>query len=147
MVLNSIQIAVANYDHTIRVYDIHSGGLAFNMSGHTNFIFALCMLNSSHLISGSQDKTIKMWDITTGGFLRNLTSTGKQVNNLLNLNNGLIVAGLSGTSNNMALINTTDWAIKSYLTPGHNSTVWKIIQLSVNQLASGSGDNTTIIWQ
>ena len=58
----------------------------------------------------------------------------------------MIAVGLEAYSNNLALINATDWSVESYLT-GHTENVFALIQLGTNSIASASFDEKTIVWQ
>ena len=147
LLLNDDKIAVGNDgDYKIRIYDINSGGLIFEMSGHTSYIESLIKLNSTHIISGSHDNTIKLWDTTIGSLSRTLYTFSAQVYSLVNLNNGFIAVGLLSTSNNLALFSTNDWSVQSYLN-GHTNGVLSLLLLSNGRLLSGSYDTTAIIWK
>ncbi|BBM86614.1 protein kinase domain-containing protein [Candidatus Uabimicrobium amorphum] len=55
------------YDGTLRVWDIKSGQLVHQLSGHTSGINSVAFTpDGSFVISGSDDKTLRIWDIESG---------------------------------------------------------------------------------
>ena len=148
-VLNPNQIAVANDDFKIRTYNLNSGEIIYEMSGHSSYIRALIQLNENEIISGSDDKTIKLWNTKEGSLVRTLVTLTGPIRSLLSFNDQYIVAGLGAFSKNLVLINrANNWYpfIESYL-EGHSSTVTSLVQLNINQFASVSDDKAVIVWQ
>jgi WD40 repeat protein len=145
LLLNSNQVAVGDTSGAIRTYNIDSGDLIFTLSNHTNNINSMIQLNTTFFISGSRDKSIKLWNVNTGTLANTLYTFSVEVNSLVKLNNGLISVAIAANSNNLLLMRTSDWTIQSSLT-GHTYYVLSVILLSDGRLASGSADNTAIIW-
>jgi WD40 repeat protein len=57
-------------DHTLRVWDLKSGGLVHTMEGHTDSIAAVAISSDGHrAISGSADYTLRVWDLKSGKIL------------------------------------------------------------------------------
>ena len=80
MLLNSVKIAVGNDgDYKIRVYDIYSGGLIFEMSGHTDLVESMIQFNARYMITGSYDKTLKLWSVNDGSLLKTLHTFSAQI--------------------------------------------------------------------
>ena len=77
---------------------------------------------------------------------RELIKFETKVEALLNLNNGLIAVGLWESSDNLAIVNTADWSVQSFLF-GHTWNVNSLVMLSDgHRFASGSWDNSVIVW-
>jgi len=64
------------------------------LTGHTGFIYSLCLLSSSVLASGSADTTIKIWALKTGGAATyTLSQHTSAVYCLTKLKNGNLASG------------------------------------------------------
>jgi len=50
----------------IKISNLHTGKLIFNLIEHTNRVTGLCLYDQNRLVSGSEDNTIKFWDLQTG---------------------------------------------------------------------------------
>lgn len=149
LALDSSQIAVGSSDYKIRIYDINqglAGRLLHTMSGHTAFVRSLLKWNNSFIISGSEDTSLRMWDIKSGKLVSNLLSLENSVGALADLDNGLMAAAIWSTDSNLVVISTVDWSVKSKMT-GHSNAVTSLVALSQNRLATGSADQTVMIWQ
>jgi WD40 repeat protein len=57
-------------DTSVRVWDVATNKLAFELKGHTNTVDSVVFLDDSHLISSGWDGKIILWDVTTGQSLR-----------------------------------------------------------------------------
>ena len=67
------QIASANSDHTITLWDVATGQSRLTLNGHTQPVTAVAFSPDGHLLaSGSDDHNVKLWDITTGKEVRTL---------------------------------------------------------------------------
>ena len=67
--LNKEILAISYYSNSnITLFNITSGIIVNNLTGHTNDIYSLEFLNNNKLISGSNDKTIKLWQMNLGSF-------------------------------------------------------------------------------
>ncbi|BBM86611.1 protein kinase domain-containing protein [Candidatus Uabimicrobium amorphum] len=57
----------AFYDTTLRIWDIKSGQLVHELSGHTGHITSIAFTRDGRLmVSGSRDKTLRIWDLESG---------------------------------------------------------------------------------
>lgn len=71
------KIITGSDDHSIRVYDIHTGKLQRVLNGHDGGVWALQYVGNT-LVTGSIDRTVRVWNIETGKchfVLRGHTST------------------------------------------------------------------------
>ena len=60
-------IASGSSDHTIRVWDTHTGAVAGSFEGHTDEVHSVAFSpDGTHIASGSSDHTIRVWDACTG---------------------------------------------------------------------------------
>lgn len=145
----SKQIAVANDDFVIRIYELNTGELKSELIGHSSYIRDLIPFNADQIVSVSDDMTMKLWTVNEGESLaKEVFRFDCTVMSLLNLNNGLIAVGLLRGERNLAILNTSakDWWIQTYLN-GHTSGVRVLGLLSNGGFASGSEDKTAIVWK
>ena len=63
VILSKSKIASANYDKTVRLWDIDTGNCYKMFSGHNDRINCLIKLSRTQLVSGGDDNTIKIWEI------------------------------------------------------------------------------------
>ena len=49
------------------IWLVNSQTLVYTLTGHTGYVYSLCLLSSSLLASGSADTTIKIWPLKIGG--------------------------------------------------------------------------------
>ncbi|KDR82347.1 hypothetical protein GALMADRAFT_1346725, partial [Galerina marginata CBS 339.88] len=65
---NGTCIASGSDDHTIQVWDAHTGNtIAGPFRGHTNSVNSVAFSpDGAYIVSGSSDNTIRVWDISTG---------------------------------------------------------------------------------
>ena len=68
------QIATANWDSAIRLYDASTGNLIRSFTGHTDSLFAVAITPDAHtLVSGGNDRTVRKWNLDTGALLATYT--------------------------------------------------------------------------
>ncbi len=66
-------LASSSSDGTIRIWDLITNTIKFNLTGHTQTVYGLKLVSSELLASGSLDNTIKLWNITDRQLIRNLS--------------------------------------------------------------------------
>lgn len=60
------EFAVGYSDHSIRIFDLTSKQLKYQLQGHSNSVFTLAYsLDEQFLLSGSRDAHLKIWDTNT----------------------------------------------------------------------------------
>jgi WD40 repeat protein len=70
----SNQVVIKQNADPIRIWDIETGTLVKELSGHTGMIrFLAFYQGGQYLISGSQDKTLKVWDVARGEIVTTLS--------------------------------------------------------------------------
>jgi WD40 repeat protein len=84
-----------SWDMTIKLRNIHTGGLRHNLSGHLLPVSALA-LNSHHILAtGSHDATVKLWDLASGRAIASLSGHTKAVESVASSADGSILASAS----------------------------------------------------
>jgi WD40 repeat protein len=64
------RIATVGSDHTVRIWDGHSGVFLSTLTGHTDFILSTCFSADGRMVlTASEDNTARVWDSTTGNSL------------------------------------------------------------------------------
>ncbi len=70
---NSDLLASSNADYSVKIWNLTSNTLKFNMSGHYGAVVGLRQVSSNVLASaGSLDRVIILWDINLGQYIRTL---------------------------------------------------------------------------
>jgi WD40 repeat protein len=65
--LDGTSLVSGSYDHTLKLWDIQTGGVVKTFHGHTDRVHSVSIsTNHTTIASGSNDKTICLWDIQTG---------------------------------------------------------------------------------
>ncbi|WP_284271753.1 WD40 repeat domain-containing protein, partial [Mycoavidus cysteinexigens] len=62
-----------SYDHTVRLWDAHSGAAVHTLEGHTGSVWSVVYSPSGTQIasgSGGYDKTVRLWEVSSGVCLR-----------------------------------------------------------------------------
>jgi WD40 repeat protein len=54
-------------DHTLKVWDLHSGQLVHTLEGHTSGVYGVAVTSDGRFaVSASDDKTLKIWNLRSG---------------------------------------------------------------------------------
>ncbi|MCB0173098.1 MAG: hypothetical protein KDJ97_21405 [Anaerolineae bacterium] len=70
-------LASGSSDHTIRLWDMHTGQLHHILQGHRHWVLSVAFSPDGQiLVSGSGDGIIKLWDVHTGECLNTLRIPG-----------------------------------------------------------------------
>lgn len=131
-------------DNNIIIWSIQEQKMLHVLKGHSNDIFSICELSNGSIASSSKDTTIIIWN------LNDLTPRKKLIGNYKSL--GYILEWkeniLFFTSPNSKIF---IWNLENEDQPmdklvGHTNTIFSLINLPNQQLASGSCDKTIKIW-
>ena len=61
-------------DKTVRLWDAHTGGNIYTLTGHTETVVAVAYSpDGNTIVSASRDKTVRLWDTATGENLKTLS--------------------------------------------------------------------------
>lgn len=77
--INIELLAAASTDNYVRIFNLTTNTIKFNLSGHTDRVMKLKLVSSDILASGSLDKTVKLWNTTTGTLIRTLSCHTNQI--------------------------------------------------------------------
>ncbi|KAI8375911.1 WD40-repeat-containing domain protein [Radiomyces spectabilis] len=113
------KVITGSDDELINIYDIRTGELRRELSGHEGGVWALRYVGNT-LVTGSTDRTIRVWDIQKG--------TCKY-----------IFRGHSSTVRCLSIVLPTN------VNPGRNQP--PVMQPSIPLIVSGSRDSTLRIWR
>jgi WD40 repeat protein len=142
--LNKEILAISYYSNSnITLFNITSGIIIKNLTGHTNDISSLEFLNDNKLISGSNDKTIKLWSTTTGKVIKTFYGNNS-VKILLFINNQSFASVSSDEI--IRLWNTTTGDQMKQLNETILVPVLSLLLLNDGRLVSGSNDGKIRFW-
>ena len=140
------QLASANGDTTIKIWDVSTGQVVQTLSGHADVVLSVAWSpDGKWLASGGDDTTIKIWDISTGHVVQTLSGHADVVKSVAWSPDGKQLA--SGSYDQTIKI----WDISTgqvvQTLSGHAGWVESVAwSPDGKQLASGSGDKTIKIW-
>lgn len=134
------KIVSGSRDHTVKVWDMHTGACIRTLWQHTASVLCL-QYDHRFIISGSSDKTIKQWDINTGELIRSLNGHTESVLNLRFDENYIVSCSKDRT--------VRVWSVHSGSVlrrlVGHRAAV-NACQFNDNLIVSASGDRTIKLW-
>lgn len=115
------------------------------IKGHKDKVVSLIILQSGYVATGSYDSTIRIWIIEEGVCVKVIQEVGSVIC-LLEFETNIILSGTSQCNIGLWAINNDDeeTAIYNYL--GHELWVNCLAKCDDKHFASGSNDNTIIIW-
>ena len=114
------------------------------LEGHTDLVFALCMLPDGRLASGSGDETIRLWDVMTG--IETARIEGDSVNDLCPLLDGRL-ASSQYTGGDPILLWDVSTGTETARLKGHTrGGIHALCRLPDGRLASACGDKTIRLW-
>jgi WD40 repeat protein len=144
--LNNRQLATCSNDKTIKVWDIYSEQILFNLIGHSSSINSISWSHRTNLIcSGSSDNTIKIWD---------MAQLGKEIKTLHGHQDWVLCVAWNSHDTQIAS-GSQDKTIKIwefvtgevlFTLVGHRRVLCLAWNNEGNRLASGSDDKTIKIW-
>jgi len=83
------QVALADIDNSIHIYQAGDGGLVAKLEGHKAAVTTLAITpDGRHLVSGGYDKTLALWEIKTGRRVRTFLGHRDTVNAAVVCDNG-----------------------------------------------------------
>jgi WD40 repeat protein len=142
--LNKEILAISYYSNSnITLFNITSGIIVNNLTGHTNDIYSLEFLNHNKLISGSNDKTIKLWNTATGKVIKTFY-VNNSVKILLFINNQSFASVSSDGI--IRLWNTTTGDQIKQLNETILVPVLSLLLINDGRLVSGSNDGKIRFW-
>ena len=74
ILINDETLAACFIDGFIRIFDLSSNTLKFNLTDHGSYVISLKMITSEIIASGSVDTTVKLWNTTDGSLIRTLAN-------------------------------------------------------------------------
>jgi WD40 repeat protein len=96
---DSTQVAVAQADNNITLYDSANGDLIRTFTGHSGSVNDIDVSDDGTLLlSGSEDRSLRLWDIATGTELRRLNLDNNVLSVALNSSNTQALVGLENTA-------------------------------------------------
>ena len=96
VLIDNETLASAGTDHYVRIWNLSTNTLKYNLTGHTGEVIKLKLISFDILASASLDFTIILWNITSGTIIRSLTCHTNQILyaiDLLNDEKDLLVSG------------------------------------------------------
>ncbi|HEY6541716.1 MAG TPA: TIR domain-containing protein [Ktedonobacteraceae bacterium] len=86
-------LASGNNDHTIKLWNLHTGQELLTLIGHSNPVYRVAISPDGQLLaSGSGDNIIKLWNPHTGQELRTFTGHSHPVNSVAFSHDGQLLA-------------------------------------------------------
>jgi WD40 repeat protein len=142
--LKNGDLASADDDRRIIIWDSMTYQIKRNLTGHSNWILCLAVLLNGELASGSRDSSIKVWDLVSGTLKRTLIGHYSYVYSLAVLNSGDLASASRDYTVN--IWNAYTGILLRTLT-GHTSFVFSLAVLSNDYLASGDSLGRIRIWE
>jgi WD40 repeat protein len=143
---NSIRLASASHDSTVKMWDVSSDTCLLTLDGHSDWVSSVAFSHdSTHLASASHDSTVKMWDVSSGACLQTLEGHSDWVSSVVFSHNSTRLAS--------ALHDCTVkvWDVSSgaclQTLKGHSDRVSSVaFSHDSTCLASASDDCTVKVW-
>jgi WD40 repeat protein len=96
---NSTQVAIAQADNNITLYDSANGDLIRTFTGHSGSVNDIDVSDDGTLLlSGSEDRSLRLWDIAMGTELRRLNLDNNVLSVALNSGTTQALVGLENTA-------------------------------------------------
>jgi WD40 repeat protein len=129
----------------IYVYNVNTGGLIYNLNGHTTNVFDFVQIEFDFLASSSQDNTIRLWNLTTHTSKFILSGHNQAATGLKLISPNELTSGSFDTT--LKLWDITSGQLIKTFTGHSNQVIWSVMLLNDGKtLASGSLDQTIKLW-
>jgi WD40 repeat protein len=80
---DSMRLASASHNRTVRIWDASSGACLQTLEGHSSYVSSVAFSHDSmRLASASHDRTIRIWEASSGACLQTLEGHSSQVNSV-----------------------------------------------------------------
>lgn len=143
---DSIRLASASNDNTIKTWDTNSGTNFQTFKGHTSSISSVVFSHdSAQIASASDDKTVKVWDASSGICLKTLEGHDGCVKSVVFSYDSARLA--SASDDTTARIWDASSGICLQILKGHSDSVYSVaFTYDATQLATASRDRTIKVW-
>lgn len=92
---DSLRMASASEDHTVRVWDSRTGEIKV-LTGHSRPVHAVAFSHDSlHVASGAGDSTVRIWHTDSGQCIQRLDSGGMQIDSVAFSYDSALIASVS----------------------------------------------------
>ncbi|KAF2820701.1 WD40 repeat-like protein [Ophiobolus disseminans] len=93
---DSMRLASASYDRTVKIWDASSGTCLQTLEGHSDAVRSVAFSHdSTRLASASDDRTVKIWDASSGACLQTLKGHSSYVSSVAFLHDSTRLASAS----------------------------------------------------
>jgi WD40 repeat protein len=138
---NNIFIALTGDNFNNNIYDIYSGRLIKQLSGHTNSVICLLNMNNQIIISAGYDKLIKVWKWQINKCIATFNNNEKYISKLLKHNSEIFFSlAFGGTIKKWDL--TSLQCINTITVDDHITTIIKVSEY----LICGNSDQRILFW-
>ena len=143
---DSIWLASASWDSTLKMWDVSSGACLHTLEGHSSRVSSVAFSHDSiWLASASEDKTVKIWDASSGACLHTLESHSSLVSSVAFSHDSTRLASASW-DRTVKMWDVSSGACLQTL-EGHSSRVSSVaFSHDSTWLASASEDRTVKMW-
>uniref|UniRef100_A0A1I7U2T6 F-box domain-containing protein n=1 Tax=Caenorhabditis tropicalis TaxID=1561998 RepID=A0A1I7U2T6_9PELO len=142
MQIHNDLLVTGSDDNTLKVWNIDTGSMKFNLSGHTGGVWTSQISTcGKYIISGSTDRTVKVWDAVTGALLQTLQGHTSTVR-CMAMYGPLLVTGSRDTT---LRIWNVEHGTHLRTLMGHHAAV-RCVQFDGRIVVSGGYDFTVKVW-
>jgi WD40 repeat protein len=140
-IVNTTHLAAAGENSYLSLFDMATGKVVMNLTGHTGAVTSLTyFISNSTLISGSNDQTVKFWNLADG-LVTNSINVSSAVRSLKLFCTGTVLA--VQCNSDLKIINMTTGSVTSI---PYGTSVYALEALKNNSLATGSSDGLISTW-